>query len=139
MQSLGVYYWYVKMPRVCGAWIIIYCIYVQKHVVPLVALLWFPAGLRWADRGARICETPLFRGDTWARSLVKLCKKVKYLCTRHGKNRWRFLNMYDVMQCLEVAGHTLVYYYHDENMFNSVGVIVRMDYSNSFPSQRNFH
>ena len=61
MKSLGLCYWYVKMPR-CG------CVeygleyitfYVQKHITPLVALFWFPAGSRRVVRGARICETAL--------------------------------------------------------------------------------
>ena len=61
MKSLGAFYWYVKMPQ-CG------CVehgleyikfYVQKHIVPLVALLWFPAGSRWAARGPLICKSPL--------------------------------------------------------------------------------
>ena len=45
--------------RVCGAWISIYYVYVQKHIAHLVALFWFPAGSRRAAGGAHICETPL--------------------------------------------------------------------------------
>ena len=52
MKSLGVCYWYVKMPG-CGCMKhgLDYCI--QKH---LGSLFWSPAGSRQA---ARICETPL--------------------------------------------------------------------------------
>ena len=61
MKSLGVCYWYIKMPQ-CG------CVehgleyttfYVQKHIAHLAALFWFPAGSRRVARGACICETPL--------------------------------------------------------------------------------
>ena len=45
--------------RVDGAWIEIYYVSSSKHLAPLAALIWFPAGSRGAARGARICETPL--------------------------------------------------------------------------------
>ena len=58
---LGVSYWYVKMPQSgCVKHGLEYItLYVQKHIAPLVALFWFPAGSRRAARGARICESPL--------------------------------------------------------------------------------
>ena len=61
MKSVGVCYWYVTMSR-CGCvehglqWI---TSYVQKHIIHLAALFWFPAGSRLAARGARICEKGL--------------------------------------------------------------------------------
>ena len=69
MKSLGVCYWYVKMPQ-CGCvehGLAYTTFYVQKHRAHLAVLFYFPAGSRWTARGARICETPLlcvyFIGD----------------------------------------------------------------------------
>ena len=62
MKCLGVYYWYVKMPR-CG------CVehgleydtfYVKKYIKHLVACTGRPAGSRRTAKGARICENHLF-------------------------------------------------------------------------------
>ena len=61
MKSLGVCYWYVKMPQ-CGCvehGLAYIALYVQKHIAHLVSSFWFPAGSRRAARSARICETPL--------------------------------------------------------------------------------
>ena len=61
MKSLGLSYWYVKIPW-CG------CVdhglehiifYVQTHIVHLAALFWFPAGSRRDAGGASICEKGL--------------------------------------------------------------------------------
>ena len=58
-EFLGVFYWYVKIPR-CG------CVendlkhiafYVEKYIPLFDGLFWFPAGPRRAVRGARIRET----------------------------------------------------------------------------------
>ena len=54
MESMGAYYWYLKIPQ-CGLmeheWKDV-AFYVQKH-----SLSQLPTGLRQAARGARICET----------------------------------------------------------------------------------
>ena len=64
MKSLGMYYWYVKVPQ-CG------CVkhrleyimfYVQKHIAPLATLFWSPAGSQRATRGAYIFETRWLKG-----------------------------------------------------------------------------
>ena len=55
MESLGVYYWYVKMLR-CGYvehGLEYFSFYLQKHIVHLAAC----SGPRRAARGARISET----------------------------------------------------------------------------------
>ena len=61
MKSLGVCYWYVKMPRWgCVEYGIKYiAFYVKKHIAHLTALFWFPAGLQQAAKGTSICEIPL--------------------------------------------------------------------------------
>ena len=61
MKSLGVYYWYVKMPwRWCVEHELQYItFYVQKHIAPLAACSGPPTGSRRTTRGARICETHL--------------------------------------------------------------------------------
>ena len=45
--------------RVDGAWIKRYCVLCSKHIYTLHSCHNFPAGLRQAVRGARICETSL--------------------------------------------------------------------------------
>ena len=45
--------------RVNGAWIKIYCVLCSKAYNTLHSCHNFPAGLRQAARGARICETTL--------------------------------------------------------------------------------
>ena len=61
MKSLGVYYWYVKMPR-CGYvehGLEYFSFYVQKHIADLAACSGPPAGSWRAARGARISKTRL--------------------------------------------------------------------------------
>ena len=53
MKSLGVYYWYVKMPRY-------FLLYVQKHIAHLAACSGALVGSQRAARGTRISETRLF-------------------------------------------------------------------------------
>ena len=63
MKSLGVCYWYVKMPG-CGYVEYGYeyfSFYIQKHVAHLAACSGPPAGSRRAARDARISETRLLR------------------------------------------------------------------------------
>ena len=64
MKSLGVYNWYVKMPR-CRCvehGLEYFSFYVQKHIAHLAACSQPPAGLRRAARGTRISETRLLKG-----------------------------------------------------------------------------
>ena len=65
MESLGVYYWYVKMPC-CGCVeheLEYFLFYVQKHTAHLAACSGPPAGFWRAAREARISETRLFQND----------------------------------------------------------------------------
>ena len=64
MESLGVYYWYVKMPRRgCVEHGLEYItFYVKKNIVHFGGLFWTPAGSRRVARGALICETRLLVG-----------------------------------------------------------------------------
>ena len=61
MKSLGVYYWYVKMPWcVCVERGLEYIIlYVKKHIALLAACSGPPTGSWQTFRGAHICETHL--------------------------------------------------------------------------------
>ena len=62
MKSLGVYYWYVKMPW-CGCvehGLEYFSFYVQKHIADLAVCSGRPASSLGASRGARINETRLF-------------------------------------------------------------------------------
>ena len=62
MKSLGVYYWYVKIPR-CGYvehGLEYFTFYVQKHIAHSAACSGPPAGLRRDARDAHISETRLF-------------------------------------------------------------------------------
>ena len=63
MKSMGVYYWYVKMPPLpwcrCVEHGFDIMFYVQKQMAPQAALFWSPAGSWLATRGACICETCL--------------------------------------------------------------------------------
>ena len=62
MKSLGIYYWYVKMPR-CGCLehgLEYLSFYVQKHIADLAACSGPPTGFWRAARGTRISETCLF-------------------------------------------------------------------------------
>ena len=61
MKSLGVYYWYVKMP-LCAYMELglkYFSYYVQKYMAHLAACSGHPAGSRWAASGARMSETRL--------------------------------------------------------------------------------
>ena len=75
MKSLGVYYWYVKMP---GRGYVehrleYFAFYVQKHIAHLTACSGHPPGLRRAARGTRISETCLLLMHVLI--LVNLCSK----------------------------------------------------------------
>ena len=61
MKSLGVYYWYVKMPWYGYVEHGLDCLsfYVQKHIAHLAACSGLPAGSRWTAKGTRISETRL--------------------------------------------------------------------------------
>ena len=61
MESLGVYYWYVKMPQSrCIEHELDYItFYVQKYIAHLAASSGSPAGSWQAARGARIYENRL--------------------------------------------------------------------------------
>ena len=67
MKSLGVCYWYVKIPQ-CeymehGLEYITF--YVQKHMAPLAVCSGSPVGLWRAARGARICVICLLQSQKW--------------------------------------------------------------------------
>ena len=62
MESLGIYYWYVKMPR-CGYvehGLEYFSFYVQNHIAHLAACSGLPAGSQRDAMGAHISETRLF-------------------------------------------------------------------------------
>ena len=57
MKSLGVYYWYVKIPQ-CGYMehgLEYIMFYVKKTYGTFGGVFWSPAGLRQAARSACIC------------------------------------------------------------------------------------
>ena len=61
LKILGVYYWYIKMPR-CGCvehGLEYFSFYIQKHIAHLAACSGPHAGLRPAAGGARISEISL--------------------------------------------------------------------------------
>ena len=61
MKSLGVCYWYVKVPR-CECvehWLEYNYVLCLKTYSTFGGLFWFSTGSRRAAKGTRICETPL--------------------------------------------------------------------------------
>ena len=66
MTSLGVYYWYIKIPRCwCAEHGLEYItFYFQKYIEHLAPCSGPPVGSRRAARGTRICKNRLFKWAT---------------------------------------------------------------------------
>ena len=107
MKLLWVCHWNVKMPG-CGCvehGIDYITFYVQKHIAPLVALFWFPAGSGQAARGACICETHWYL----------ICQK--YCCCAIHLNKHMTIRIENAVIHYDVLFYSWHWIYHTPNPY----------------------